>query len=595
VATSESSDCFGNVRAIARRDFFLRWGRRLAAGLLLALLAFAAYRFYGAWREKHLAQQTQEFFEHGDYQSAVLVARHVLQLNPNNLAACHIMAKTADLAGRGEAVSWRQRVAALEPNVPDNAIELAATALRFGQIDLAHKVLEAVAPSARASVKYQQLAGGLALAEKQPALAETHFVAALQLEPENPQLALNLAAVRLASADVATNEKARAALALLAEQSALRLEALRALASDALAHNSRVSAERWAAQLKSEKGATLADTLLYLEATQKTDSAPAALLEGQSKANQSSAAAAGLITWMNRHGLAKAALGWGLSLPKQILDTQPVPLALAESHSFLQDWSALQAWVEGKNWGEFECFRLAVQSHALHHLTTADRPSMESETAWHAALKATEERADRLTAIAQLAEGWGYTAEAEEAWWMIANGNERAKEALEALQRLYKSKQNSHGLLRVAKRALELNPADLVAENNCASLGLLLTGDNSARRLATKLHAEHPANAAFTTTYAFALHVEGRTGEALKTLETLKEAQLRYPAIAAYYFVMLVENGNMERAHSFLAPANKAALLPEEQQLLTAATRKLLVHDSQDAAKSVAATESSTN
>ena len=505
------------------------------------------------------------------------------------------MANTADLAGRGEALSWRQRVVALEPNVPDNAIELAATALRLGQIDLAHKVLEAIPPSARTSVKYYQLAGAIAVAQKQPALAESHFVAALQLKPENPQFALNLAAVRLASPDVAANEKARAELARLAEQSALRLEALRALVSDALVRNSRISAERWAAQLKSEKGATLGDTLLYLEATQKTDSATSALLEAESKANQTPATAAVLITWMNRHGLAKDALAWGLSLPKQILENQPVPLALAESQSFLQDWKALEAWVEGKNWGEQECFRLAVQSHALHHLTTADRPSMESETAWHAALKAADSRADRLTAIAQLADGWGYTAEAEEAWWMIANGSQRAKEALEALQRLYKSKQNSHGLLRVAKRALELNPSDLVAENNYAALGLLLTGDNSARRLATKLHAQHPANAAFTATYAFALHVEGKTGEALKTLETLKEAQLRYPAIAAYYFVMLVENGNMERAHSYLAPANKAALLPEEQQLLTAATRKLLMHDSQNTAKSVAATESSTN
>jgi hypothetical protein len=595
VPTSESNDCFGNVRAIARREFLLRWGRRLAAGAVLALLAFAACRIYGAWRERHLAKQTQEFFERGDYQLAALVARDVLKLNPNNLAACRVMAETAEMAGREEALSWRQRVVALEPNVPENAIALAATALRFGQIDLVHKILDAMAPSARASVKYHRLAGELAVAEKQPTLAESHFVAALQFEPENPQLALNLATVRLASADIATNEKARADLVRLAEQSAVRLEALRALASDALAHNSRVSAEHWAAQLKLEKSATPADTLLYLEAAQKTGAAQPALLEAESKANQSPVTAAGLIAWMNRHGMAKAALGWGLSLPKQILETQPVPLALAESYGFLQDWSALQAWVEGKHWGESECFRLAAQSHALRHLSATNRPSMESETAWHAALKATDSRADRLAAIAQLAAAWGYSAGAEEAWWMIANGNEGAKEALEALQHLYKSKQNSHGLLRVAKRALELNPADLIAENNCASLGLLLTGDNSARRLATKLHAEHPANAAFTTTYAFALHTEGRTSDALKEMETLEEAQLRYPAIAAYYFVLLVETGEMERAHSFLAPANKAALLPEEQHLLTAATRKLLVHDSQNAAKSVAATDSATN
>jgi hypothetical protein len=85
------------------------------------------------------------------------------------------------------------------------------------------------------------------------------------------------------------------------------------------------------------------------------------------------------------------------------------------------------------------------------------------------------------------------------------------------------------------------------------------------------------------------LFTEGKTSEALRELETLKEAQLRHPAIATYYFVMLVENGKMERAHSFLSAANKAQLLPEEQQLLTAATRKLLQHDSQAVMKTAAA------
>jgi hypothetical protein len=214
---------------------------------------------------------------------------------------------------------------------------------------------------------------------------------------------------------------------------------------------------------------------------------------------------------------------------------------------------------------------------------------MESQTAWNAALKATQNRADRLVAMAQLAEGWDYPEEAADAWWLIANGNENAKEALSALHRLYKAKQNSHGLLRVAKRALELNPADLVAANNYASLGLLLTGDSAARRLATRLHADNPANPAFSSTYAFALFTEGKTSEALKQMETLKETQLRHPAIAAYYFVMLVENGKMERAHLFLSWANKAQLLPEEQQLLTAATRKLLQHDSKNVMKTAAA------
>lgn len=591
----EGRDSHANAWEVAQRTVlvrrWLRFGGRLGCLLALLALCFGGYRGYGALREKHLAKQTQEFLARGDYRSAVLVARRVLQLNQNNVAACRVMAEAAEISGRGEALSWRQRVAALEPNVPENELALAATALRFGQLDLARKFLDSVAPGARASVKYHELSGGLAIARKQPAVAESHFAAALQLEPNDARLALNLSTIRLAAADVETKEKARTDLEHLSEQPAVRLESLRALASDALARKSQVDAERWAARLKSEKDATVSDALLYLEATHQSLAAGAALLDLQSQARRSPVAAAALITWMNRHGMAQFALEWGLSLPKQTLETQPVPLAIGESYSFLQDWNGLQLWVDGKDWGDQEFFRLAVLSHALRHLGPADRPSMESQTIWRAALKASKSRPERIAALAQLAEGWGYIAEAEEAWWMIAHGNEGPQEALAALQRLYKSKQNSHGLLRVAQRAFELNPADLVAANNCASLGLLLTGDSSARRLAAKLHAENPANPVFSATYAFALHVEGKTGDALKTMETLKETQLRHPAVAAYYFVMLVENGKMERAHSFLSAANQAALLPEEQQLLSAATHKLLAHDSQNVAKRVAAVD----
>ncbi|MEY2578023.1 MAG: hypothetical protein QOI49_847 [Verrucomicrobiota bacterium] len=572
-----------------RQDFYKRWARRLAFCGLAAILAFLSYRGYGVWRKRHLSQQAQEFSAHKDYQSAVLVARHLLQLDPKNVGACRIMAQTAELAGKREALFWREQLVALEPDVAANKTALASAAVRFGQLDLARKTLDAIDPSDRGNVLYHQLSGALAIAEKKSALAESEFAAALQLDPGNTQFALNLAAVRLTSPDLPTKEKARTELTRLAGQTALRLEALRALTMDALANKSLGDAEKWTAQLRLEKGATFSDLLLYLEATQKTDAGAPALRDAQENATRSPAIAAALITWMNRHGMAQAAREWGLALPKETIEAHPVPLALAEAYSFLHDWKGLHAWVDEKNWGEEEFLRLAVLSHALHRLTPGDRASMESQTAWNAALKATKNRGERVAALAQLAEGWDYAAEAAEAWWLIANGNENAKEALTALQRLYKAKQDSHGLLRVAKRALELNPADLVAANNCASLGLLLNADSSARRLATKLHAENPANAAFSSTYAFALFTEGKTSEALREMETLKEPQLRHPSIAAYYFVMLVENGKMERAHAFLSAANKAQLLPEEQQLLTAATRKLLQHDSQTVMKTAAA------
>lgn len=565
----------GSVRALQRRDFCFRWGRRSLYALAFAAIALGGFRGYEAWRKRHLAAQLQQFVTRGEFQSAALVARRLLALDENNLAAARAMAEMAEKAGRVEAVLWRKKIAHLAPEVAAHQLALARTALRFGEADLAGAVLKALPEAARQTVEYHQVAGAKALVRRELLKAEEHFGTALGIAPENPHLALNVAILRLASADLKLAEEARRTLRALTEQAPVRLEALRALGADALARSDRVSAREWGGQLHAEKGATFADSFLYFQAVFGTDAASPVFAQLQSKAAAAPQSAAELITWLNRHELARVALHWSTLLPPQITEAHPVPLAIAESYSFVQDWPALRRHVEGKDWRELEPLRLAVQSHALHRLSPNDRPSMESQTLWRAALKAAETKPEQAIAIAQLAQGWGYYMEAEEAWWAIANSSGNPKLALTSLQRLYKAKQDTRGLLRVAKRALELNPNDLIAANNCASLGLLLSGDSTARRLALKLHSEHPANRAFAATYAYALHTEGKVADGLSVLERMKEEELKHPAIAAYYVVMLVEDEQFERARAYLAHAQRAPLLPEEKQLLESATRKL--------------------
>ena len=573
---------------IARREFFRRWALRLGIAVAVAGLAFASYRGYGELRKRNLARQVQQFVERAEYQSAVLVARRLLELDPNNIAATRAMADMADASGRTEAVGWRQRIVQLQPGIAANHIALAKSALRSGQLELVDSALGLLPEEARNTVAYHHAAGARALALRQPAIAETHFAAALALEPANEQLALNLATIRLTASDADVADRARETLKELAAQPAVRVAALRALSADALTRKESSEARMWATQLKSEPGANYADAFLYFPAVQGTEAGAPALEELKAKAAASPASAAEFITWMNRQGMAVVAAHWSAGLPDKVRHAQPVPLAIAESLSFMQDWAALREFVEGKNWTQHEALRLAVESHALRRLAPTEHDSMTRQTVWRASLKAAEARPEQLVAIAQLAEGWGYTADAEEAWWKVATRNANPRAGLSALQRLYKAKQDTRGLLRVAKRAVELNPADLIAANNCANLGLLLTGDSTARRLAAKLHSEHPSNRAFAATHAFALHIAGKTAEALAVMDRMNEEELRHPAIAPYYVVMLTDSGNLERARSFLPNAQRAVLLPEEQQLLSAATRKLLGAEAAGPAKSVA-------
>ena len=570
------NDGSGNVRALERRDTLLKWGGRLGGLALCATLAFGSLRLYDGWRRQHLAAQTARFIARGDIASAVLAARRLLEFDPDNLVASRAMAEMAEQSGRPEALEWRRQIARLEPRVAENQIVLARCALRFAHIEMAERVLVSLPPAAQTGADYHQLRGTLALARQNKAEAETHFAAAALAAPANPQLELNLVLLRLTSADREVARQARQKLGTLAKNPAVRLEAVRALTAAALAQDDRPASRDWARQLNDQPDATFSDSLLNVQATEGTPAAEPALALVKKKAATSPEKAAELITWLNRHGMARVAVAWGAALPREIREVQPVPLAIAESFSFLQDWTGLRAWVDGKNWGVVESLRLAVESHALHRLSPADEPSMASQVAWHAAVKAAQTRPEQLIAIAQLAEGWGYEAQAEETWWLIANSAKNTRPALSALQRLYQKKQDTRGLWRVAKRALELNPDDLIAANNCASLGLLLSGDNTSRRLALKLHSEHPTNRAFTATYAYALQTEGRGVEGLQLLDRLKEEELQYPSIAAYYVVLLVENGKLERARTFLAHAKRATLLPEEQALLRAATQKLL-------------------
>ncbi len=586
---SESNDsCNGGVASLARRDCLIRWAKRLACLTLAAAFAFAAFNIYGAWRKRHLAAQLQQFVQRTEFESAVLVARRLLALDPDDLAACTAMAQIAENAGRAEAVIWRKKIAHLQTGDVPSQIALAGSALRFGQHDLARRVLESVVEAARGTVQYHEVAGAQALATQQFTVAESHFAAAVKLDPTNPQLAMNVALVRLASGDSTAAAEARARLAALAEQPGVRVDALRALASDALAHKDSAAAIAWARKLRGEKEASFSDALLCYHAFEGTDAAAAVLAELKTKAASKPVAAAELITWMNRNGMAADAIEWSSILAGDVQLQQPVPLAIAESYSFRQDWPAMLAFVEGKNWAEFEALRLGVESHALHRLGPTDRSSMQTQTTWRSALDATKTHPDQLIALAHLAEGWGYINDAEQAWWMIASGKENPQAGLFALQRLYKAKRDTRGLLRVAARALELNPGDLVAANNCASLGLLLNGDSSARRRAAKLYGQDPTNHAFTATYAFALHIDGKIPEALKLMETLSEEELRLPAIAAYYFMMLVDSGNFDRARPYLLFAERATLLPEEKQLVTAATRKLLANAGEPSAPHLA-------
>ncbi len=558
-----------------RREFLRRWGLRLGIVFLLVALGLIAAETGRSVHRRQMAHQARVYLEAGETTRAADLAHTLLRADEKNVAACRVLAELAERANTAEAVTWRKRIFHLEPGRADNHLDLAAVSLRFNQIDLARHALEALPATFRASVRFQALAAELALATANPAAAEHHFAQALAQEPENVRYQVGLARLQLAAPNRQKSGEARGTLRRLTADKRVRTEALRALAGEALEGRRFAEARSLATALKEERDSSFDDTLLLLEAAHRSGGTSEVLPAAKAEAGRSCREAARLISWLNQHVMMSEALEWSALLPPEVAQEPVVRLALAESYGIRRDWRGLQTFCLDQDWGEGEAARLAVLSHAHRRLGGKDRATPEADTFWRAAVQQAADQPARLLLLAELADGWDYAEEAEAAYWSAAAASSQTRQVLTALERFYRKRQNTHGLLRVARRLCEVDPGDLAAANKAATLGLLLMGDVSSRRLAARMHQQNPQNAAFACTHAFALLKQGRVGDALQVMEALPPSLLRQPPQAAYYVMMLVEDEQFERAGELLPLARQAELLPEEQQLLLAASRKI--------------------
>ena len=117
---------------------------------------------------------------------------------------------------------------------------------------------------------------------------------------------------------------------------------------------------------------------------------------------------------------------------------------------------------------------------------------------------------------------------------------------------------------------LEKEPDSLILQNNTAMIALLLGRDlEEAGSLARNVYTAAGTNEIFASTYAYALHLQGQTDQALALMGKLTENQLNRPQVALYQAVMLQAAGRVEESAQYVPAARRAPLmLPEEAALL---------------------------
>lgn len=542
----------------------------------VALIALAATVWVGRpayrhFRETRSAVQAKAFLEAKDYANASLSARQALVYNPNNAAACQVMATLTELAGSPVVLEWRKRIADIEPSIA-NRLMLAATALRHQSppYALTAQVLEELPPDASNAVPFHLVSAEMALKLNRPDDAERHVAAAAALEPTNALHQLNLAVLRLPSTNETLAAESRAALGRLQADPNLGPSALRALVADDVRRGDLTAARTYSTQLSADPRATLEDHLQHLSLLKRDQNADLAIAFNslQQRCATNGPAIYSLAGWMIGNGLVEEALAWLQGLPEQVRSQQPVPVALTDCYVARQDWAGLDTFLAKEKWGELNFLRLAFRSHAAER----QNQPLIARTYWSAAVTEAGRRFGAMAFLLQMAKRWNRPEDTENLLWRIAERFPAQRWTLRELDRLYAADGNTRGQNRVYKALLALAPTDVGLKNNVAATSLLLKADLSrAYELAREVYEAGKTNAVFVSTYAFALYSQGKTDEGLQLMQTLPEAELKHHNIAAYYAVLLAAAGERDKAEPYFAASEKGRLLPEERQLLTQA------------------------
>ena len=557
---------------IVTKRWYQYWTLWVAVALLIIGIFFGdrLKRRYDRWDARRSVERAKVFFEKHDYKHAMLDARRALEVLPGDVDATRVFAKSVEAVGAPGAVQWRNRLDSIVPGDVENVLAWAKDAVQEGDLSTADRVLKTLKPADRNNALYHDLAAAIAMGNREIAVAESHWVEAVRLDPKEDRYRLSLAAVRLESRVPGIRASSLAALNELIGKTPRNIGALRALIADAMRHEEYARAKELADTLAAEPAALFSDKLIRLSVFRslKEVEATSYLTELRDAVISKPVDLAQLLVWMNSHNLAIMVAEWVPALPQEIASKPPVCVVIAESRMKASEWSKLRATIEKGNWQEVDYMRRAFLARTLERLGEPEAGAAEWKEALAAALSSPDALL-RLQGLAKAATEWGWKERKEEVLWKMSGYYGCPRWAYDAIWAGALQRGDSAQLQTLSGIMAKVNSKDFGLRNNYIFLSLLTrTEEGNPQQAAEALYKEHPENAIVASTYALALYQKGRPEEAVTIMSALKPEELRDPQVAIYYGIFLTAAGFTAKAEEYLRLGAGWPLLPEEKALL---------------------------
>lgn len=543
--------------------------------VVLAVLAGGAFggrKFYRVWKTEREFALAKKAFTEADFKNGSLWLRKALSRNPKHLEGVRLMGDFAELVRSPSALYWRERLVEIQPDSLTNRLILARLAILSSQPAAAKKSLDGVREADRNSPEFHKVMGAFATSSGQFQEAEKHFEAASKLEPTNAVPLLNLAIIQVQRIDPVLSGQARAVLESLRTNPAVRPDALRNLALDAMRRTNLARAVPLAKELAKEPNIPFTDRLFELDVLRAAKSpdfrTTLAILQSEVVTNASATFALG--RWMLAAVPPPEMLAWAEGIQPNLKTNLPASMVVADAFLSNNQWKTLEQFASKQQWGELEYLRSAFIARALKEqdLQTA------SKSEWSKTVKATESRLDRLLALQRLTAVWRWSLEREEILQMIANRFPEQREAVDLLANILAGGGKTRAFMTLMASQSKADPTNLEVKNNLVASALLLNAEeHKPQALALEVFNTKPENPNFASTYAFALYQQKKYKEAKEVLVKLKPEDLAQPNIAGYYGIVLAALGDKPEAVKYLDIAAKVPHLPEETQLFERAKR----------------------
>jgi hypothetical protein len=541
----------------------------LVALVVIAVGGWLGRPAYRKFKERRTFAQAQEALRNDDRRAAVIGLRKTLQINSQNLEAMRLLADVLTEERSPIALGWRRRAVELAPTL-DHKVLLAHSGLQLENppFPITSQVLSELRGSgAETNAAYHFVASQWALRLSLSTEAERHLTALIKLDPTNHLHQLNLATLRMQSKDKAVVEAARRELVEKSSHPKFGALALRSLVTDALAERRYAEADKLSLQLLALPQAGFEDRMQRLTVLNESKSAdlPQWIEEVKRAAGTNVLCIAVTANWLNERGMATNAIAWLDSLPAEIKTRPLLSHIQADSYIAERNWTGLEKYLANQRWDELEFVRLAFLSKACREQNQRELANAQ----WRLALTAVGPRVEGMVCLAQMADRWGWKNETEDALWAAVRRAPWLRWAWEALAGIRIAAGDTAGLLRVRSEELKSVPESISAKNDVAIISMLLKRDlERANRLALEVYQAQPTNGIFVSTYAYSLHTQGKTADAVKLMQMLPTPALQRPDIATYHAVLLAANGQRSEAAPYFAAAEKAKLLPEERRLV---------------------------